>query len=102
MESVLNGERTTVEVSDLLEINLEVIDRVAARMTEQLLGLPASPPDPDDLIDYFAPRMWFISMDIAAAWVPSGCARSSPSWWSGRWRWCAATAAGTWSSPATG
>jgi len=43
MESVINGERTCREVSDLLEINLQVIERVAGRMTEQLLGLPPAP-----------------------------------------------------------
>jgi hypothetical protein len=45
MESVVNGQRSAVEVSDLLEINLGVIQRVAARMTEQRLGVPARPPD---------------------------------------------------------
>lgn len=45
MESVVDGERTAVEVSDELEINLQLIERVAARMREQRLGIPARPPD---------------------------------------------------------
>jgi len=60
MESVVDGERSSVEVSDLLEINLGVIERVAVRMTEQRLGVPASPPVPDDLIDYFARRFYLV------------------------------------------
>jgi len=47
-------------VRDLLEINLGVIERVAVRMTEQRLGVPASPPVPDDLIDYFARRFYLV------------------------------------------
>jgi hypothetical protein len=57
MESVLNGERTCREVSDLMEINLGVIERVACRMTEQRLGIPASPADPGDLIEWGARMM---------------------------------------------
>jgi hypothetical protein len=45
IESVVSGERTAGEVSDILEINLGLIERVAERMTEQRLGVPARPPD---------------------------------------------------------
>jgi hypothetical protein len=55
MESVVDGKRTAVEASDELEINLQVIERVVARMAEQRVGTPGSPPD--DLIDYCARMM---------------------------------------------
>ena len=48
MESVLDGTHTAREASELLEINLQVIERVAGRMLEQRLGLPPTPPDGDD------------------------------------------------------
>lgn len=58
MESVVDGERSATEESDILEINLGVIERVVARMTEQRLGLPATPPD--TLIDYCARRFFLV------------------------------------------
>ena len=48
----------TDQVSDLMEINLGVIERVAERMTEQRLGVPARPPD--SLLDYCARRIFLV------------------------------------------
>ena len=58
MESVVDGERTAVEASDELELNLQLIERVVARMAEQRLGLPAAPPD--DMLDYCARRFYLV------------------------------------------
>jgi hypothetical protein len=60
MESMVDGERTAREVSDLMEINLGVIERVADRMGEQRLGVPAMPPAPDDLLGYFVKRFFLV------------------------------------------
>jgi hypothetical protein len=38
MESILDGQRSSREVSDLLQINLELIQRTANRMLEQRFG----------------------------------------------------------------
>jgi hypothetical protein len=55
MESVVDGERTAVEASHILEINVGVIEAVTARMAEQRLGVPATPAD--SMIDYCARMM---------------------------------------------
>ena len=60
MDSVLNGERTCDEVSEILEINLGVVQRVAARMTEQLLGLPPTPIEPEDWVGWGATRFFAV------------------------------------------
>ena len=54
MKSVVAGETTAAEASDILQVNLRVIARVATRMTEQRLGVEAVP---DSLIDYAAKLM---------------------------------------------
>jgi len=53
MESILDGQRSSREVSDLLQINLELIQRTANRMLEQRMGIPPAPPS--DVIDYCVP-----------------------------------------------
>jgi hypothetical protein len=55
MESVVDGRKTAREASDELEINLQLIELVAERMTEQRMGVPARPPD--SLLDYMARKM---------------------------------------------
>ena len=55
MDAVVSGTKTAREASDLLEINLGLIERVVERMREQREGIPARPPD--DLIDYYARKM---------------------------------------------
>ena len=55
LESVVDGRKTSREASDELEINLGVIELLAARMAEQRQGIPARPPD--TLLDYCARMM---------------------------------------------
>ena len=47
-------------MSEILEIDCGLIERVADRMAEQRLGIPASAPDPDDLLDWGARRFFLV------------------------------------------
>jgi hypothetical protein len=60
MESILDGQRGCREVSDELQINLELIQLVANRMREQRRGVPASPPD--SMLDYCVPLVYRVML----------------------------------------